>query len=230
MPRRRCWSCSSRLLDRRAIEPARLFEAPVLLNRAVDVLDDSGALQHPERTDAVRELVLLVAAAGRRSVIEGVPSEHRSRQLQRVEPLILDLADREAVARVEVQPNRDLVRFNSQRLAQELRKELDHAHIRIREAQRVPALASLSPVEKATRHVQRIRLAGSQSPFALICDPLLSPPSPPSGASTRDQLRILWSPRPPQVQSALFGGELDVARPTRDARWRHAETPGNPFD
>lgn len=156
-------------------------------------------------------------------MVQRVPSKHCPGQIERLEPVILDLSKRWAIAGVDVQAEGDALRADAQRGLQEVNEEADHREIRIHEADRVSVLRALRPVQKAAGHVERIGLAGPNSPFTLKLEPLFLTTSSPRGAPSSGELRVLWTARPTKVSFNLVGRELDVARPVEDARRRHIQ-------
>src|SRR6185503_1291311 len=85
-----------------SVEPRVVLEACVLLNRAVDVLDQFRA-RNADGRNAKWKLVLLAAAAGGRLGVHAVLSQARTRKLQAVQPVRLNLFNREAVAEVHIE-------------------------------------------------------------------------------------------------------------------------------
>ncbi len=110
----------------RAVEPARLLKACVLLNRAVDVLDESRAAFDSDGADAVGQLVPLAPAARRGPVIDRVATQAGARHVQGPEPVIFDLAQAEAVGHVHVQTNRDVATRDTHGFWQEPDEVGDH--------------------------------------------------------------------------------------------------------
>jgi hypothetical protein len=72
------------------------------------VLDDPRAAD-AEGADTVRELVALLPAARGRPIVDRVLSEAVSRKFELAEPVILDLLDREPVAEVDIETERESV-------------------------------------------------------------------------------------------------------------------------
>jgi hypothetical protein len=215
---------------RRSIQPPRLLERGVLLNRAVDLLGNPGVVDL-QRANAIRETVRLFPAARGREVVHNMPAEARAWQPQLAEPVVFDLREREAAPRVDVQPDRELLGRNLEAGSEELRKETNHGGIGIRETHGVPFLRTLRPIEHAARLMHGIWIACPGSALGLVCPSLGTIEVRPG----RGPVCILLAP----VALTMFGFQLDVTYPqtdggerytkfARNALYRHAELAPEP--
>src|SRR5919112_6347522 len=108
-----------------SVQPGRLLETAVFLDGAVDVLNHATAVNrqgaYPER-----QLVLCLPAARGGQVIQRVLANAAVRQLEQLEPIALDLLNRQSVRGVHVKPHRDLPDADPKCLSEKPAEEPHH--------------------------------------------------------------------------------------------------------
>src|SRR6187200_3523019 len=109
-----------------------------------------------------------------------------------MEPVILDLANGETIAGVDVEADRDAVHRDAQRFAQEADKEPDHRDVRIDEPDRVSVLRAFGPIQEAACEVKCVALACACPAFLLVDEPPGATPTPPLVGPSLDDFRVLW--------------------------------------
>ena len=136
-------------------------------------------------------------------MIESVSAKDGSRETQCIQPVILDLPERDPVARVDVQAHGHFLGLNVQTVPEELCEEPDHVGVRIREANGVPALAALRPVQETARHVKRVALPCPNSAFLLVLKALATRPFTPLSRAPRDVFGVLRTCRATKISALL---------------------------
>ena len=200
-------SCAARP----AIRATRAARTRRTQDRSVDLLHELGRVD----TDAnrpVRQSVLAFLLAVFRVDVHRRLAQARRRELERVEPELLDLALSLDVVGEEIAVDAKRIVRDFVTPAQERCEVPNHRGIRVDELDGVLVLRSLSPVQHATSDVQLGALRVSSSARLLE-----GAPSQQAALSVRPGYELTvhrWIPAP--QPGALLGRELDVAGPVAD--------------
>jgi hypothetical protein len=62
-------------------------------------------------------------------VVDHVLAETAARQIENLQPMVFDLLDRQAIAEIDIQLQREVVRPKSEAVDQEVLEETNHARI-----------------------------------------------------------------------------------------------------
>jgi hypothetical protein len=141
-------------------------------------------------------------------VVDGVFASAGLGKAEALHPELLDLIDRQPVARVDVQVESHIVAGQAEARSKEQHECLDHRRIAVGKGGLVPVFCTLSPVEHAADDVQRLAAPCTISSLPLISASSLPMSLPPGGSSDRSGTG--------EVRSALLRGQLDVSCPDAD--------------